>query len=237
MTGGCPIIDEHSTQTTPRKWADASPSRLSRVAIRMGWQRRRVPVPDEYEEIEPGNQPDDAGEFRRMMAGVDREGILRMIARLTGDIQANPQETEALSARGWLYGELGDYHRAVEDNSRVIELDPENSEAFLNRAHAYSELKEFHAAIRDYDAAIRLSPGQAIAHYGRGACHAELGNLGGAVSDFDVAVLLAPDDASPYYNRGLTYGELGNHLQAVEDLSRAIELEPDLPEAHYFRGG
>ncbi|MDE2842925.1 MAG: hypothetical protein OXN21_06035, partial [Chloroflexota bacterium] len=62
---------------------------------------------DEQEELDPG-------EFRRMMAGVDREGMLRMVASLSRDIEANPQDARSLSARGWLYGELGDFRRTVE---------------------------------------------------------------------------------------------------------------------------
>ena len=144
----------------------------------------------------------ESSEFRRMMDGVGREGLLQMIKRLTEEIGANSGDTEALAARGLAYSELGDHRRAAEDNGSIIALDPDNAGAYFDRARAYSELGELRAAVEDYDTAIRLAPGNAVAHYNRGACKAELGNLAGAISDFDVAIILAPDDADAPYNRG-----------------------------------
>ena len=39
--------------------------------------------------------------FRRMLDGVGREGLGRMVEHLTERIEANPRDTEALAARGW----------------------------------------------------------------------------------------------------------------------------------------
>ena len=49
--------------------------------------------------------------FRRMLDGVGREGILRMVEHLTERIEANPRDTEALAARGLAYSELGEHRR------------------------------------------------------------------------------------------------------------------------------
>ena len=38
--------------------------------------------------------------FRRMIDGVGREGLQRMVEHLTERIEANPRDTEALGARG-----------------------------------------------------------------------------------------------------------------------------------------
>ena len=140
--------------------------------------------------------------FRRMLDGVGREGLGRMVEHLTERIEANPRDTEALAARGLAYSELGDHRRAAVDYGRVIALDPDNAGAHLDRARAHSAMEEHRLAVEDYDAAIRLSPGDGVAHYSRGACKAELGDLAGAMSDFDVAVTLAPGDADAHYNRG-----------------------------------
>ena len=71
-----------------------------------------------------GQPSEDNREYRRMMDAAGREGLLRMIERLTEEVRENPRDTEALLARGLAYSELGDHRRAAEDNSRVIELDP-----------------------------------------------------------------------------------------------------------------
>ena len=180
----------------------------------------------EHDGMDPGELSE---EYRRFMDALGTEGLRRLLEHLTEAVEANPDDTEALTARGLAYAELGDRRRAVEDYGRVIALDPDNVDAYLERARAYSELEEYRSALEDYDAAIRLAPGNAVAHYSRGGCNSELGNLAEAVNDFDVAVLLAPDDALAHYNRGLTYVAMGEPLRAVEALGRAIEL--DLGEA------
>ena len=80
--------------------------------------------------------------FRRMMDGMGREGILRMVEHLTERIEANPRDTEALGARGLAYGELGEHRLAAEDYGGVIALDPGNAGAHLDRARAYGRLEE-----------------------------------------------------------------------------------------------
>ena len=54
-----------------------------------------------------GQPPEDYREYRRMMDAAGREGLLRMIEHLTGDLRANPRDTVALLARGLAYSELG----------------------------------------------------------------------------------------------------------------------------------
>ena len=185
---------------------------------------RRKPSEEEYQR------------FRKMIDGVGREGLQRMIEHLTERIETNPRDTEALGGRGLAYAELGEHRLAAEDNGSVIALDPDNADAYFGRAQAYSKLEEHRLAVADYDAGIRLAPGDAVAHYSRGACKAELGDLAGAMSDFDVAVTLAPADADAHYNRGLTHVVMGKRHRAVKDLSRAIDLNPNLADAHYHRG-
>ena len=106
--------------------------------------------------------------FRKMMDGMGREGLGRMVDHLTERIEANPRDTEALAARGLAYAELGEHRRAAADYGGVIALDPDNAGAHLDRARAYSAIEEHRLAVEDYDAAIRLAPGDAVAHYSRG---------------------------------------------------------------------
>ena len=60
--------------------------------------------------------------YRRFMDALGREGLQRLIEHLAEAVEANPRDTEALSARGLAYAELGDHRRAAEDYGRVIAL-------------------------------------------------------------------------------------------------------------------
>ena len=60
--------------------------------------------------------------FRRMMDGMGREGLLRMVERLTERIEAPPATPIALAARGLAYAELGEHRLAAEDYGRGRDL-------------------------------------------------------------------------------------------------------------------
>ena len=91
---------------------------------------------EEHDGMDQGKPSEEEYErFRRMMDGVGREGLRRMVEQLTERIDANPRDAEALSARGLAYAELGEHRLAAEDYGRVIALDPGNAGAHLGRAH------------------------------------------------------------------------------------------------------
>ena len=92
--------------------------------------------------------------FRKMIDGVGREGLQRMVEHLTERIEANPRDTEALGGRGLAYAELGDHRLAAADNGRIIALEPDNAGAYLDRARAYSAMEEHRLAVADYAAGI-----------------------------------------------------------------------------------
>ena len=81
------------------------------------------------------SQWEDRDEFRRLMDSLSQEELREMLERLNADITANPDDANALSARGLLHRELGDDRPAEEDFSRVVDLSPGKAEA-----HHYSAL-------------------------------------------------------------------------------------------------
>ena len=124
---------------------------------------------EEHDGTDQGNPLEEEYQrFRKMMDGMGREDLHRMVEGLTKRIEANPRDAEAMSARGLAYGELGEHRLAAEDYGGVIALDPHNAGAHLDRARAYARLEEHRLAVEDYAAAIRLAPGDAVAHYSRG---------------------------------------------------------------------
>ena len=75
------------------------------------------------------SQWEDRDEFRRLMDSLSQEEFRKMLERLNADIAADPDDTNAFSARGLLHMELGDERRAEEDFGRVVDLSPGNAEA------------------------------------------------------------------------------------------------------------
>ena len=80
---------------------------------------------EEHDGTDQGNPSEEEYErFRRMMDGMDREGLRWMVECLTERIESDPRDTEALSARGLAYTELGEYRLAAEDHGRIIAPGP-----------------------------------------------------------------------------------------------------------------
>jgi tetratricopeptide (TPR) repeat protein len=92
--------------------------------------------------------------------------------------------------RGWDYGELGQYQRAIQDYDEAIRLDPTNAITYNIRGLAYGELGQYQRAIQDYDKAIQLDPNDAFAYYNRGQVYGELGQATEADADFAKACSL-----------------------------------------------
>ena len=70
--------------------------------------------------------------------------------------------------RGRFMGEIGNYHKAVEAFSRVIELAPDSAHAYNNRGVAYSELGNYRLAIQDFNRAVHLNPEEVLFRFNRG---------------------------------------------------------------------
>ena len=60
--------------------------------------------------------------------------------------------------RGYDYGELGEYEKAISDYTKVIELNPEYATAYYYRGICYRKLGEYNKTISDYTEAIELDP-------------------------------------------------------------------------------
>ena len=52
----------------------------------------------------------------------------------------------------------GDYHGAIDDQTKAIAIDPDNKEPYYNRGCAKVMIKDFQGALDDFDEALRLDP-------------------------------------------------------------------------------
>lgn len=138
--------------------------------------------------------------------------------------------------RGFRAYNEGDYHKAVEEYTRAIELDGNNANDYAWRAAAYEKLGEHQKSIDDYTKAIDLDPKVAAAYNNRGNAYIKLGEYEKAIADCTAAIDLDPKAAAAYNNRGLAYRKLGESEKAIEDYDRAIALEPKYAITYYNRG-
>jgi tetratricopeptide (TPR) repeat protein len=144
---------------------------------------------------------DDARAGNEAFAAHDLEGAIEAFSRA---ITSGELSGEALSItynnRGVVYGELGDFDRALEDYEKALEIRPGDDTTLRNLRVALTR---------------------------RGSAYANLGEAAKAMADYDRAIKLDPTAPLPQLRRGQLLAELGEFDKAIADLARADQLEPN----------
>ena len=142
------------------------------------------------------------------------------------------------SGRVGVYISNGEYHKAITDVDRAIELDPSRRSGYLRtKAHAYFREDDFDRAIVSIDEAIRLSPEDIWLLHDRGYLYLEMADYDKALRSFDEAISLDPNSRRSYFLRAKSYYAMAEYGSAIEDFSKAIEIsESGYSDAHVGRG-
>ncbi len=122
------------------------------------------------------------------------------ISAAGGDAVLSAQEW---SDRGRFMGEIGNYHKAVEAFSQVIELAPDSVHAYNNRGVAYSELGSYRLAIQDFNRAIHLNPKEVLFRFNRGVAFAKGEEYDLAMKDFKRVIAMDPRHSNARFLLGL----------------------------------
>jgi WD40 repeat protein len=83
----------------------------------------------------------------------------------TTALRVNPQDTDALAARGFAYLGLNNVDAAIGDCSNAIRVDPKNVTALHCRGYAFLKKGDVNASLAEYVELLRLDPVDAVAHY------------------------------------------------------------------------
>jgi len=141
-------------------------------------------------------------------------------------IEKNPRDAGAYSARGMVWFRRGEPDIALGDFSDAIELNPKSFDAFSNRGLCWAAKGEFAKALSDYNEAIRLNPKNANGYNNRGNLWTSKGNYDKAINDFSEAIRLNPKSAVSFANRGGAWIENQEYEKAIADCTEAIRLDP-----------
>lgn len=117
------------------------------------------------------------------------------------------------------------FHEALDNFNRSLELEPGNSAVFYERAIVYERIDRDELAEDDYSAAIRLSPEFVLAFNNRGLLLSRLEKYEDAIQDFSKMIQLEADNPNAYESRGKAYAALDRPHEAIADFSQAILLE------------
>lgn len=137
---------------------------------------------------------------------------------------------------GFLYLNLTNYDKAVDDFSKAAQLNPAFARAYVERAYAYNLEHLYDLSLMDCNMAIMLKPEDAEAYLYKGNTFAGKQNYDKAIEIFDKAIELDPNFVWTYQARALTYADIEDYPHAVADFDKVIQLQTTNAWAFACRG-
>lgn len=158
--------------------------------------------------------------------------------------------------RAWF--EKGEYDRAIDDFTKVLEMAPggkENAVVYYNRGLAYYKNRQYDRAIYDFDRALELirggsekstaAPSPKIEYElfniykARGDSWFYQGSYNRAIDDYSEALRYGEQREelpSLYNSRGWAHVSNEEYDRAIQDFTAALRISPRLAQGYYGRG-
>lgn len=140
---------------------------------------------------------------------------------------------------GNCYRELGEYDKAIEAYTRMLEefkkekesLDGEEGAARALAAigETYIKKDDLEKASEHLMQAMEIFPEDETLAFNIGEIYFKQGQTDKGIEYFEIASQIKPDWAPPYRQKGYAYLNLANYGMAVESFKKFVELAPDDP--------
>ena len=167
-----------------------------------------------------------------VLLGRTKEAIVDFSAA----IEADPDSSDALVARGLARGNEKDYEGAKADLGRAHALKPDSAAIEMMRGHVSDVMGELDDAVGAYEHAIALATPSASALNDLCAARSLLGkSLDKALAECDESLRLQPDFPEALDSRATVNLRLGRLKEAVDDATAALERKPDLASSYFVR--
>jgi lipoprotein NlpI len=130
----------------------------------------------------------------------------------------------------------GNFDRAADHLSKVIQVAPNNAAAYNDRGVARQGMGDYRGAIDDFNKAIAIAPDMPKAYGGRGISWKFLGDFDRAIADHAKAIAVHPDLADAHGELGVVHLCKHDFHDAISSLTTAINLAPNDPNHLKQRG-
>ena len=147
------------------------------------------------------------------------------LANLNTALDVDPEDVDALLARGRTHVALGNVGAAIRTFDEVIALDIENVDAYYERGLVFISEENWDDAIGDFENVLLLDAANADAYFQLGFANKELGNPAEALINLNRAVQLNSALSNAYYLMGDIHFEAGNLQLALLNYDQYVELE------------
>jgi Flp pilus assembly protein TadD len=127
----------------------------------------------------------------------------------------------------------GNYHSAVLQNKKAIEIAPHEVAPHFCLAVLYDQHDMFDEAIEEYQATLELNPYHLKALFNLGNLFAQEGQYKEAIMCYKRALALDADDISAWNNLGAIYEDMNEFARSESIYKRAQSLNPYKAETNF----
>ncbi len=137
--------------------------------------------------------------------------------------------------RGAYYQLRGDYDRAIQYYTYLLQKKPNIANLYLARGLLYLYLEDLQSSRADLERALQLDADNPMCWLIRGELYEISEEYDRALDYYERAIRLKPEWGLPYADRAGIHRRHGNLQQAMSDLNKAIELAPDFAVLYLLR--
>lgn len=169
--------------------------------------------------------------YRKALRTTDLNEKIKLLDQV---ISEEPKNLDAYFYRAIAKNDLGDYHGAIVDYSKIIVEEPD-ADTYFNRGNSRYSVKNFSGAKEDYSKAYTLDENFIDALYSLACVKLDLEEYESAIKDFTGVIKKVPHNSNTYILRASAYKAIEQFTNAASDYSTAILIEPSAFN-YYNRG-
>jgi tetratricopeptide (TPR) repeat protein len=153
------------------------------------------------------------------------------LERFVRDMPTHVRAIDAREALGRVYGEAGQFDRAIAHLTEVLRMDPRRASGHTFLGEVFVRMGRMPDAVQQYQLAADLQPGSVRALHDLAVAQGQSGQLAAAVVTFRRVIALDPSSSRDHYLLGRALAAMGQLPAAVPYFARAVELDPQNADA------
>ena len=132
------------------------------------------------------------------------------------------QLAECYCLRAWIYYELKDMQKMVQDTEKSLKLDPAKATCHDLLARYYYDISDYDKSIEEYKKYDSLIPGEVLPYAGMAFAEMQKGDYKAAEEHCEYAIKLDANNSLSHELRGQCYLKTGRYVEAIDDFIYCI---------------
>ncbi|MDA8234733.1 MAG: tetratricopeptide repeat protein [Clostridia bacterium] len=147
------------------------------------------------------------------------------------NVKKSPNDPQLRIELGWLYLQMKDYNKALNEYKNALKLDPKNLGAKLNIAIVYGEQKDYKKAKAELEKLIKDKPAFEDARVALASVHYHLKEYDAAIKQYQFLINANPGTVDYITLLGRVLEAKGDKKGAIAQYEKALNYVPNFEPA------